>query len=351
MPAALPKILIYSAPFYPLMGGMERYAEDLASGLTELGCQIQLATRTPAGPQSDAERFSFPVRRISGYDALARAMLISDLTLFVGFTFFDVMLGALLLRRMILTHHGPYSPADDTRRFSAGAVKRWLCRFFRNISVSHNLASRLAGEHLVIHNCYRDDLFRKGANSRPEGSFVFVGRLVSDKGVHLLINSFARVHDERPRVRLTIVGDGPERDALTELAASLKCRDAVTFAGCQPAEMVAQIVAAHQCQVVPSIGNESFGIAALEGLAAGCEVIVTRQGGLPEAVGAFGWIVETSVDGLCTAMKAVLAGESRRLEPGISEYLQEHARLAVAGKYADAITRALRCPVRPASMA
>jgi glycosyltransferase involved in cell wall biosynthesis len=329
------------------MGGMERYAEDLASGLTELGCQVQLATRTPAGPQSDAERFSFPVRRISGYDALARAMLSSDLTLFVGFTFFDVMLGTLLLRRMILTHHGAYSQPDDMRRFSAGAVKRWLCRFFRNISVSHNLASRLAGEHLVIHNCYRDDLFRRAANARREGSFVFVGRLVTEKGAHLLIKSFARIHDERPGVRLTIVGDGPERDALTELAASLKCRDAVTFSGSQPAEMVAQIIATHQCQVVPSIGNESFGIAALEGLAAGCEVIVTRQGGLPEAVGAFGWVVETSVDGLCTAMKAVLAGESRCLEPGISEYLQEHARLAVAGKYADAITLALRCPVVP----
>ncbi|NUA26378.1 glycosyltransferase family 4 protein [Cupriavidus basilensis] len=338
MPASKPRILIYSAPFYPMVGGMERYAEDLASGLFELGYQVELATRTPPGPESDAARYPFPVTRISGAAALAGAMMRSQLTLFVGLTVFDVMLAVLLRRRIVLTHHITYSLHGDKRRFSKGAVKRWLTGFFTNISVSHFLANRLAGRHMVIHNSYRDDLFVPGSAARPEGSFAFVGRLVSDKGVDLLIRSFAKLYAEHHAVRLTIVGDGPERAALAQLAASLGCIDAIAFEGSQPSERVAQILSCHQCQVVPSVSEEPFGIVALEGLGAGCEMIVTRRGGLPEAIGGFGWIADASVRGVYEAMKDVMAGTSRRREPAVSSFLQEHARLAVATRYAEAIS-------------
>ena len=44
----------------------------------------------------------------------------------------------------------------------------------------------------------------------------------------------------------------------------------------------------HRVMVVPSIWEEPFGIVALEGLACGCEVVIARSGGLPEATGPFG---------------------------------------------------------------
>ncbi|WP_420997788.1 glycosyltransferase family 4 protein [Cupriavidus sp. 30B13] len=342
--ADAPRILIYSAPFYPLLGGMERYAEDLASGLAELGYDVQLATRTPPGPQADADRFSFRVLRIARARELAAAMLRNDLTLFVGLTVLDVMLAMLLLRRFVVTHHGVYSLHGDTRRFSKGTVKRWMPRFFANISVSHYLASCLAGRHTVIHNGYRDDLFVPGNAARPPGSFIFVGRLVSDKGAELLVRGFARLHAARPQARLTIVGEGPERAALVQLAATLGCDDAIVFAGGQPSEEVARLLSRHQCQVVPSVSEEPFGIVALEGLAAGCEMIVTRRGGLPEATGGFGWIVDASADAIHDAMSEVLAGRSMRREPAVSAFLRDHERLAVAGQYADAL--ALLLPPR-----
>ncbi len=337
-PESTPDLLIYSGPFHPAVGGMERYAEELATGLTELGYQVELATRTPAAA-GDATTFPFRVTRISGHAQLARAMLRHRRVLFVGLTFYDVMLATALRRRVVLTHHGPYTMYGDTRRFYAGAIKRWLSRFYDSICVSEYLAGWMPGKPLVIHNGYRDDLFSSACAPRPAGSFIFVGRLVTEKGVDLLVRSFARLHAKRPEARLTIVGDGPERQALAGLSTELGCAHAVLFAGSQSAPAVAALLATRQCLVAPSLGFESFGIVALEGLAAGCEVIVSRRGGLPEAVGGFGWIVEPEIGPLHGAMEAVLAGQSRRTEPGTRLFLREHERKAVARRYAEAIAR------------
>ncbi|MDQ0143536.1 glycosyltransferase family 4 protein [Cupriavidus necator] len=346
-PGSLPSILIYSAPFHPAVGGMERFAEELASGLAELGYPVEVATRTPAAP-GDATTFPFAVTRVSGKLQLARAMLRHRRVLFVGLTFYDVLLASALRRRIVLTHHGPYVVHGGTRAW-AGAIKRWLSRFYHGICVSHYLAGWLPGPPLVIHNGYRDELFAAPApaGARLAGSFIFVGRLVSEKGVDVLVRSFARLHAQHPHARLTIVGEGPEREALARLAAALGCADAVHFAGSQGAASVAAMLRRHRCLVAPSLGYESFGIVALEGLAAGCEVIVSRRGGLPEAVGDFGWVVEPELASLHAAMDAVLGGASRRDDTGTRQFLREHERKAVAQRYAEAIARFTQHPREP----
>ncbi|NUO87713.1 MAG: glycosyltransferase family 4 protein [Cupriavidus sp.] len=337
----LPDLLIFSAPFHPSVGGMERFADDLAEGLTELGYQIELATRTPAAADN-ATAFRYPVRRVAGYVDLARAMLRHPLVVFVGLTFYDVLLATVLRRRIVLTHHGPYDHYGEKRRFTAGNVKRWMARFYDNICVSRYLAGWLPGQPLVIHNGYRDDLFQSAAAARPPGSFAFVGRLVTEKGVDLLLRSFAKLRAIRPEARLTVIGDGPQYRLLVALAATLECSEAVMFAGAQPPAVVAAMLAQHACLVVPSIGYEPFGIVALEGLAAGCEVVVTRRGGLPEAVDGFGWLVEPEVDSLCETMLAICAGETRRSEPALRLFLADHQRKTVVRRYAEAIAGFLR---------
>jgi glycosyltransferase involved in cell wall biosynthesis len=345
-PVALPHLLIFSAPFHPSVGGMERFAEELALGLTELGYQVELATRTPAAA-GDAPAYPYQVTRVAGYAQLARTMLRHRLVVFVGLTFYDVLLATALRRRIVLTHHGPYTHYGEKRRFTAGNVKRWLSRFYDNICVSRYLAGWMPGQPLVIHNGYRDDLFVHACAARPAASFVFVGRLVTEKGADVLLHAFARLLALRPDARLTVVGDGPQREPLEALAAALGCAGSVTFAGNQTPAAVAAILRTQRCMVVPSIGYESFGIVALEGLAAGCEVIVTRRGGLPEAVDGFGWVVDPAPERMCEAMLAVLAGESRRSEPGTSVFLRDHERKTVARRYAEAISRFAQQRGRP----
>ncbi|WP_427309599.1 glycosyltransferase family 4 protein [Cupriavidus sp. H39] len=335
-PPPLPDLLIFSAPFHPSVGGMERFAEDLAAGLTELGYQVELATRTPAAA-NDVPAYPYPVTRVSSMVELARVMLRHPLIVFVGLTFYDVLLATALGRRIVLTHHGPYDHYGEKRRFTPGNVKRWMSRFYHNICVSRYLAGWLPGQPLVIHNGYRDDLFAPSSVARRPGSFAFVGRLVTEKGADLLLRSFARLRALHADAHLTMIGDGPQYAMLVALAATLECAEAVTFAGAQPAAAVATMLAQHACLVVPSIGYEPFGIVALEGLAAGCEVIVTRRGGLPEAVGGFGWVVDPAVDPLCETMLAVQAGATRRSEPGLRLFLADHQRKTVARRYAEAI--------------
>src|SRR5439155_17292393 len=110
---------------------------------------------------------------------------------------------------------------------------------------------------------------------------VFLGRLVSDKGCDLLIQSLGRLAEQGLRPSLTVIGDGPERSRLQNLAKSLNLQDQVTFAGAPTSEEVARLLRQHSLLVVPSVYEESFGVVALEGMACGCVVIGSDGGGLP----------------------------------------------------------------------
>jgi 1,4-alpha-glucan branching enzyme len=93
-----------------------------------------------------------------------------------------------------------------------------------------------------------------------------------------------------PSYRLLVVGEGYMRSELESLAEQEKVRDRTTFAGfVEDAELV-RILKSSDVVAVPS-RFEPFGIIALEAMAAGAPVVVSKVGGLAE-------IVEDSVDGL-----------------------------------------------------
>lgn len=84
----------------------------------------------------------------------------------------------------------------------------------------------------------------------------------------------------------TIVGEGPERQGLEKLAAGLS----ITFVGARTGRALAELLGAHPYLVLPSARNETFGLVALEAIAAGCVVIGSDLGGIPEAIGLCGAI-------------------------------------------------------------
>src|SRR5439155_7416026 len=93
-----------------------------------------------------------------------------------------------------------------------------------------------------------------------------VGRLVPYKGVDVLLRAWPRVREATGET-LTIVGDGPERARLEAMAP----RDgSVRFAGRLPRDELLRAYAAARLTVLPSAnGQEAFGIALLESMAAG----------------------------------------------------------------------------------
>jgi glycogen(starch) synthase len=125
-----------------------------------------------------------------------------------------------------------------------------------------------------------------GARARAAGSgplVLFVGRLVYEKGVQDLLRAMPRLRRRHPGIRLLVCGTGPNDAELRAQARALRLGRSVEFLGFVPEEVVAELAAAADCAVVPSI-YEPFGLVALEAAAAGTPLVVADVGGLREFV-------------------------------------------------------------------
>jgi len=110
-----------------------------------------------------------------------------------------------------------------------------------------------------------------------------VGRLVHEKGFHLLIEAIPLILSEFPDTQFIIAGRGPEAQNLTQLALNLGVASHVHFPGFIRDEERDSLFHTADCAVFPSL-YEPFGIVALEAMVAGCPVVVADVGGLREVV-------------------------------------------------------------------
>lgn len=110
-----------------------------------------------------------------------------------------------------------------------------------------------------------------------------IGRMVYEKGVHVLLESWTRVRQVFPHVRLLIAGTGNYLDNLKARAQSLGIDNDVIFTGYISDADRDRLYAVADAAVFPSI-YEPFGITALEAMSTKCPVIVTNTGGLAEVV-------------------------------------------------------------------
>lgn len=114
---------------------------------------------------------------------------------------------------------------------------------------------------------------------------VFVGRLVSVKGLPDLLHAFSLLSARRPRLQLVCIGDGPLRPQLDALAHELSLGPRIRFAGSLAAQGVADWLAASDLLCLPS-HSEGLPNCLVEALAAGRPVVATNVGGIPEILDA-----------------------------------------------------------------
>jgi L-malate glycosyltransferase len=102
---------------------------------------------------------------------------------------------------------------------------------------------------------------------------IYVGRLIKEKHVDLLVQAFAQHLRESPDRSLLILGDGPERETIMSRVRDLAIGDRVLFKPFLDShdEVIGLVKSSHVC-VIPST-REGFGIAALEALACGLPVV------------------------------------------------------------------------------
>ncbi len=111
----------------------------------------------------------------------------------------------------------------------------------------------------------------------------FVGRLVREKGAHVLLDAMPGVLDRVPQARLVIAGKGPMRDQLIARAGQLGIADKVDFPGFIDDDTRNCLYHQAAVAVFPSF-YEPFGIVALEGMATATPVVASDTGGLGEIV-------------------------------------------------------------------
>jgi alpha-1,6-mannosyltransferase len=127
---------------------------------------------------------------------------------------------------------------------------------------------------------HRDPALRAELAGGAEAMLVHCGRLSPEKHVERSIDTVAELYESGERIRLVIAGDGPRREALQRRATGLP----VTFLGfLHGRNEVARLLATADVSLAPG-PHETFGLAALEALASGTPVVVSRSSALREIV-------------------------------------------------------------------
>ena len=108
--------------------------------------------------------------------------------------------------------------------------------------------------------------------------FLYVGRLLYWKGVHLAIEALSRLHRHCPDATLTIAGEGPDRKWLSQLADRMGVAHAVEWCGRVSREQVLNMCREHTALLFPSL-HDSGGTVIMEALSQGLPVICLDTGG------------------------------------------------------------------------
>ena len=185
-----------------------------------------------------------------------------------------------------------------------------------------------------------EELKVKSEELKTDGvfTFLFVGRIVRDKGINELVKAFLRLHNHHPNTKLYLVG--PYEDSLdpisTETRQAISQNDSIDAVGAKRGDELLAYYAAADCFVFPSY-REGFPNTVLEAGAMELPSIVTDINGAREIIieGQNGLIIPSkNVDALYEAMKEMLENTEKRKE------MAANARPLIAQRFEASFVRA-----------
>jgi glycosyltransferase involved in cell wall biosynthesis len=182
----------------------------------------------------------------------------------------------------------------------------------------------------------------KPLERRTEGVFIigYAGRLVSEKGIDLLLHAAARLPGAW---RVHIAGDGPAHTALADLAAQLGLADRVVFEGQLPSAQMVSFYHRLDALVLPSRTRpnwkEQFGRLLIEAMACRVPVVGACSGAIPGVIGEGGLIFpEDDVAALHDHLLALMEDEALRQqlgEAGRARVIEHFTQARVAAQTVD----------------
>jgi glycosyltransferase involved in cell wall biosynthesis len=322
------KILLGTHVFAPLMGGIESCSLALAQEFVRQGHTVNVVTQTPRRDAGDDHGLT--VIRQPTKVQLLRALHWCEV-FFQNNISLQTAWPLPLIRRPWVVCTATWLGDSDASPSPGNRLKRMTLRWATNVYISHAVQAHVGYPGFSVPNPYDCSTFRRIPGSPRNRSLVFLGRLVSDKGCDLLLQSLALMRENQGvEVPLSVVGSGPEESKLKQMAKDLKLP--VVFLGSLRGEALAQELNRHEIMVVPSRWKEPFGIVALEGMACGCKLVGSDGGGLPDAIGPGGITFKRGdVNDLARAISQALPLE---IDPSVVEaHLQNHRIESVAKSY------------------
>jgi glycosyltransferase involved in cell wall biosynthesis len=318
------KILLVSSRFLPHRGGLESVVNHLASEFQSLGHAVRIVTpRYPRNLPAEEKIDGIQVNRLHFILPNCRQLRNMKVHLWLAGWYFRIVtthqlgklmddfqpdvvnnhylnevaeLSGICLDRLdrripwVISLHGgdvdgePCLSSQNRQRFtkwSRKADQLTACSGFlkeQALKLEPGLQEKLR----VIHNGVDSEKFASAqpfVNNRPY--ILGVGQLYRHKGFDILIEAFAEIADQHPIVQLLIAGDGAERNALESLIQQKDLEGRVSLLGSVGENTVARLMAGCLFMTMTS-RRESFGITALEGMAAGKSVLAVPVGGIPE---------------------------------------------------------------------
>lgn len=328
------KILFLSHRFYPAIGGIESISDMLATEFSKAGHEVKLLTWST---DDTNKSFGFEVIRKPGLGQLFQGHAWADIVFENNPCLRMAWMSVFFKRKTIIAlqtwinrpNTGAISWQDVSKMF-------FIKRALGIVACSNALKQKYSPSSFVIGNPYKEQDFKQLPGIKKSVDFVFLGRLVSDKGVDLIIKALHQLVTINAHLTLRIIGDGPEKQNLQNMAVELGLEKNITFTGAMRG--VQLVEALNQCRfiVVPSRWQEPFGIVVLEGMACGCIPIVSNGGGLPDAVGNAGVVFERdNVASLVLAISSVLLDplEEERLKQAAPAHLESFRSVEVSKKY------------------
>ncbi len=355
------KLLIYSQFFAPSIGGVENALQSLAAGLAGLSTpdglrefDVTVVTQT-GGREFDDSAYPFRVRRQPNLTQLWRFIRESDVVHVAGPALLPLLLAFLGARPLVIEHHGyqaicpnglllqqpdgcicpghfqagRYGQCWNCQRTELSAVRafaslllmfprHWLSQKAKaNVAISRHVMERHAlPRSSVIYYGINDFVSENRLiSSAPQGSarlcFAFVGRFVREKGMHLLLRAAAILRNEGHEFEVRLVGDGPLRPELESLIRQYALGSCVEITGYVTGERLTEALRDVRVVVMPSVWEETAGLAAIEQMMRGRLVIASRIGGLAEVIDGAGiTFLAGDAEALADAMQKVLKNPS-----------------------------------------
>lgn len=323
------RLLIYSHFFPPSVGGVETVVLSLAQGLASqrrsdgtLEFEITIVTQTPPGEFQHAES-TFRVVRQPTMLQLRQLVQHAEVVHVAGAAISPIVMGLLAGKPVVVEHHGFQTICPTGQlfqepqnipclgHFTAGHhaaclncspkpqriasfrlwfltfVRRFLCRHVAvNITPTKWLATqlRLPRTETVPHGLPGAPLIQPQAIAHAVPLIVFVGRLVTTKGLRVLLQAARILNEQNRQFELRIIGDGPELVPLKEFARESGLDSQVQFLGRLPESQVLENLAQTDLVVVPSLGGEVFGMVVAENMLRGLTVVASDLGAFQEVL-------------------------------------------------------------------